>query len=107
VKLIRQLERLEAEAAGVARALAPGVHWLVWSNWGRRVDRLTVAGEYVAVDVVVRPLREPGQFPPEVSYEERFTREPADLGWVVDRSGWPSCGPGRRDEWRSRRLAVL
>lgn len=81
MKFVRQLARLEASPAGHAcvGAWRPLV--------GVERARPARADEYVTVDVVVQPLREPGQFPPEIRYEERFTVDTNDLGWVIDPEG--------------------
>lgn len=98
MRLIKNIERLEASAATRAEASALPVG-LVWSRNERLVDPLSLMpGEYIACDVRiletadfsalevlegVPPLEPPAWW----AISERITRDAADLGAVMDWAG--------------------
>jgi len=78
VRLLRQVERLEA--AGAARAAEPAPVGLVWTVQERRVEAADLEpGQYIAADVeIVGHVAEV----PLVRVTERITYDVADLGWI-------------------------
>lgn len=82
MRLIKQLERLEASASAAREAECVGVG-LAWSDCDERVEVAQLEpGEMIAADVHML-----GEACPGVErwlVRERVTRDPLDLGWVLD-----------------------
>jgi hypothetical protein len=83
MRLIKQLERLEASAAETSECVGVG---LAWSDCDERVEAAQLEpGEYIAADVHML-----GELCPGVErwlVRERITRDLSDLGWLHDEAG--------------------
>lgn len=86
MRLIKQLERIEAAAAAVAPDSGAVPVGLAWSNCDARVDAAQLLpGEYIAADVHVLANACPGV--EDWSILERITCDAGDLGFVYDGAG--------------------
>lgn len=86
-RFLRLLERAEQRAvvATAAAANAATAFGICWGGRGRRVDAAQLLpGEAIAVDVVIAMWSPRFR---EVYESERVTRDPDDLGWVLNPAG--------------------